>query len=68
MKEAGEGQVYIFDLSGRIVRSVFDGHLPKGKSSLTWNGGNASGDRVAGVYLCRFVTPGKVFTDKVQIQ
>jgi len=68
MEEAQEGQVYIFDLSGRMIRSLHDGPLPKGESKITWDGGNASGERVAGVYICRLVSKGKVFTDKVQIQ
>ncbi len=68
LTEAQEGQLYIFDLSGRMILSLHDGHLPKGESHFTWDGGNASGDRVAGVYICRLVTQGKVFTGKVQIQ
>jgi len=65
---AQEGQLYIFDLSGKIVRSLFDGHIPEGKNHFSWDGGNASGDRVAGIYICRLVTPAKVYTAKVQIQ
>ncbi len=68
LDEAQKGQVYIFDLSGRMIRSLHEGYLPKGESHFTWDGGNASGDRVAGIYICRLVTQGKVFVGKVQIQ
>ena len=68
LKEAEEGKLYIYDLSGKIVRSLHDGIIAKGASSYTWDGGNASGDRVAGVYIARLVTDSKVFTSKIQIQ
>lgn len=44
--------VRVFDLSGRLVRQVFDGDLTPGIHTLSWNGKNAQGQRVAsGVYL-----------------
>lgn len=68
LNEAEEGKLYIFDLAGRIVLSLHDGLIPKGESTFTWDGGNVSGDRVAGVYIARLVTDSKVFTSKIQIQ
>jgi len=68
LKEAEEGKLYIFDLSGKIVLSLHDGIIAKGETTFTWHGGNASGDRVAGVYIARLVTDSQVFTSKIQIQ
>lgn len=66
--EETSGQIYVFDLSGRIVRTLHDGHIPKGSNTFRWDGGNASGDRVAGMYLCRLVTPSEILTARIQIQ
>ena len=68
LDKAQDGQLYVFDMAGRIIRTLHDGHLPEGKNHFTWDGGNASGDRAAGIYICRLVTDAKVYTGKVQIQ
>ena len=68
LTEAEEGTLYIFDLTGRVVLSLHNGMIPKGESRFTWNGGNASGDRIAGIYIARLVTDSKVFASKIQIQ
>ena len=68
LAEATEGQVYIFDISGRIVRTLHEGYMPAGKQNYAWDGGNASGKRVAGIYICRVETPSQVMTSKIQVR
>jgi hypothetical protein len=44
----------IFDISGRLVRVLFDESRPAGTYEVQWNGMDDSGRRVAsGVYVCR---------------
>lgn len=55
---AGQVDVTIFDVSGRLVRSVLSGDLPAGAYNPTWDGCDASGVRLpAGMYLARVATP-----------
>jgi uncharacterized repeat protein (TIGR01451 family) len=44
----------VFDLSGRRVRTAFDGELPAGTHEMRWDGRSAGGRRApAGVYFLR---------------
>jgi len=46
--------VRIYDVSGRIVRRLFEGRCPAGTSAVTWDGLDDDGAQVsAGVYFCR---------------
>lgn len=57
LPEAAPARVCIFDVSGRIVRTLFNGRCPAGKSSVVWDGRDDAGaEAAAGVYLCRFVS------------
>lgn len=50
----------IYDLSGRLVRSLVDGPETPGFKSIVWDGKNGSGKSVAsGMYFCTysFITP-----------
>ena len=44
----------VFDLSGRLVRTAFDGELPAGTHEMRWDGRSAGGGRApTGVYFLR---------------
>jgi hypothetical protein len=48
----------IYDLGGREVRTLVSSHLAAVPHTLTWDGRDASGDRVpAGVYFVRLRMP-----------
>ncbi len=48
-------QLQIYDLTGRVVRTLVDGTLPAGYHTVQWDGRNDQGRRVAqGVYFYRF--------------
>lgn len=52
--ESGPVRVDLFDVSGRIVRTLFDGAMARGPHALVWDGRNAAGRDVgAGVYFYR---------------
>lgn len=56
--EAGPVRLEIFDLRGRLVRSLLDRGLPAGQHSQIWDGRSDSGGEVAsGLYFYRLVAP-----------
>jgi hypothetical protein len=57
---ATEADLTIYNLGGRVVRSVWAGPLPQGESRFEWNGRD-SGDRPvgSGVYLARLRALGR---------
>ncbi len=49
-------ELAIFDASGRLVRQLWDHQTPAGRHSVTWNGKDDRGQRVAsGAYTARLV-------------
>ncbi len=66
--KAGGGQVSlrVFDVSGRVVRTLVDGSQTEGSKSVTWNGTNDRGQRVAsGIYFYRMIAPDFTETKKM---
>ncbi len=54
----GATQLGVFDLHGRLVRSLVRDILPAGAHTVTWNGRDALGRPVSsGVYFVRMLTP-----------
>jgi hypothetical protein len=52
-------QARLYDPAGRLVRRLWEGTLPAGKSTLRWDGRNDAGHAVAsGVYLLRVTAGG----------
>jgi hypothetical protein len=64
---AGEANLRIVDLRGRLVRTLLDESVPVGRHARTWDGTDATGRPVAaGVYLYRLDVhgdDGTLFTD-----
>jgi hypothetical protein len=55
---AGATQLGVFDLHGRLIKSLVRENLPAGDHAVTWNGRDALGRPVAsGVYFVRLSTP-----------
>jgi hypothetical protein len=62
----GALRVAIYDLSGRRVRTLFDGAAPVSTLRLDWDGRDASGTAVpAGVYLARAESPTGAWTKRI---
>ncbi|MEN8207914.1 MAG: FG-GAP-like repeat-containing protein [Candidatus Fermentibacteria bacterium] len=58
----------VFDLSGRLVRSLGSSVLDGSLQNAVWNGFDDSGNRVpGGVYICRLLAPHEVVTRKVTL-
>jgi len=48
----------IYDVSGRLVRTLVDGYQPSGAGSVSWDGTNDAGAKVAsGMYTYRLTAP-----------
>jgi hypothetical protein len=59
----GKVTLKVFDVSGRLVRTLVDGTQTAGRHTARWNGKNDEGQGVAsGIYFCRMTAPG--FTER----
>jgi hypothetical protein len=64
----GKMTLDIFDVSGRRVRRLVDGHEAPGRQSVVWDGKDERGARVgSGVYYYRLVAPGYKKTLKMMV-
>ncbi|MEO0070577.1 MAG: SBBP repeat-containing protein [candidate division WOR-3 bacterium] len=62
----GRTNVRIFDVSGRLVKTLIDGLLPAGVYSFVWDGTDITGRRVpAGIYIFVLSTQDTIKTSKV---
>ncbi len=59
-------QVTIYDVTGRLVRSLADGVMPAGTSALLWDG-SSDGGRIlpGGIYIYQVTSGSERVTDKV---
>jgi hypothetical protein len=58
---AGQAQLSIYDLAGRLVRVLVEGEIPAGSHEAVWDGRDQSGRASpSGSYLARLVAGGKV--------
>jgi hypothetical protein len=63
---AGHAVVEVLDLQGRVVRTLHDGQLAAGPATLSWDGRDAAGRRVAsGAYRARLTAGGQTATHKM---
>jgi hypothetical protein len=63
---AGNVTVSIFDLQGRLVRTLTQGPRARGAHSLTWNGLDLAGHHVApGIYFIYLESKGRVQAQKI---
>jgi hypothetical protein len=65
---AGEAaSLEVFDLQGRLIRSLVNGQLPSDQATW-WDGRNSSGQRVpAGIYFIRLSTSNGVATKRITV-
>ena len=58
LPQADEVRLAVYDLLGREVVRLVDGHLKAGHHRLIWNGSDTRGREVpTGIYIARLVTP-----------
>lgn len=57
LPNAGPARLAVYDVAGRLVRTLADGGFAAGSQAVSWNGRAESGERLAsGVYLVRLTT------------
>jgi hypothetical protein len=62
----GTVELAIYDLRGRLVRTLVSGPRPVGSQAVSWDGRNGQGDRVAsGVYYVRLLEGDRVLSRPV---
>lgn len=65
---AGAGSLRVFDVQGRVVRTLFVGDFATGPQQFTWDGRDDAGDGVAsGVYLYRLEVADEVGSRKMML-
>jgi len=58
----------IYSVDGRLVNVLVDGPVSSGEHSVTWDGRDAGGNRVAsGVYLYRLTVDGESISRKMTL-
>jgi hypothetical protein len=61
LPEAGSVRLLVFDVSGRLVRTLVDDSMPQGSHEVAWDGRDASGREVgSGSYLARLEFGGEL--------
>ena len=62
----GDVSIRVFDVAGRLVRTLVSGHQSAGAKSVTWSGVNDRGQSVSsGIYFYRMTAPGFTRTKKM---
>jgi hypothetical protein len=62
----GHVNLRVYDMSGRLVRTLVDGDMSAANHAITWDGRDHNGDQVgAGVYFCRLEAAGQIQTQKM---
>ncbi len=63
LTEGGAVALRIFDVSGRLVKTLLEGHRPTGGHTLTWRGDDHNGRAVgSGMYIYRLDSGGEIQT------
>jgi len=68
MPKAGNAKLDVFNVKGQLVKNLFNGNAPYGKTNLVWNGTDNSGKNVpSGLYFYRLSTNGRSETRKMML-
>jgi hypothetical protein len=61
-------RLQIFDLRGRLIRTLVEEHREVGRHEVVWSGFDDAGSRAAsGVYVARLATGGAVSQQKIMM-
>lgn len=60
--------IEIIGIDGRLVRSLYSGDIAAGRHSITWDGREGSGVKVAsGIYFVRIISPSGIASRKIAV-
>jgi hypothetical protein len=67
-RDAARVRLTVYDLGGRLVRTLVDGPQPAGQQSVIWNGRDDDGRTVSsGVYVYELLAPDRRMTRKMTL-
>jgi T5SS/PEP-CTERM-associated repeat protein len=65
---AGSARLSVFDLAGRLIRTMIDENLPQGSHEAVWDGRDSSGKEVgSGTYLARLESGGEIEVVRMEL-
>jgi FlgD Ig-like domain len=68
LAETGRAVLSVYDVGGRLVKTLVDAHLDAGLRTVAWRGVDEAGNRVAsGTYFLRLETGKEIRTRKVML-
>jgi murein DD-endopeptidase MepM/ murein hydrolase activator NlpD len=68
MSKPGNVRLRVYDLRGRVMATLVDGHIEAGRHAAVWDGRNDAGGPVAsGAYLMQLETGGELFSRLVSL-
>jgi hypothetical protein len=68
LSRGGNVKLEVFDIAGRLVKTVRNGFEQPGRFKIRWDGADNAGNRMsAGVYLLRMETAGVSFTRSMRL-
>lgn len=68
LERAGRASLRVFDMRGRLVRTLVSAQLAAGEHTVTWNGQDDRGQQVAsGVYLYRLESSGQTVERRMML-
>jgi len=66
--EPAAASVSVYDVAGRLVKTISSDEMPAGRHEISWDGRNRSGERVSsGVYFYRLDVAGESKTSKLLV-
>ncbi len=66
LKHSDDVTLSIYDIGGRLIKSVYDGSLSAGLHSVIWDGSNQSGETASsGIYFYRLQTSDEVHVNRM---
>lgn len=68
LPQSGTARLAVYDLAGRLVRTLVDGSLPQGANEIAWDGRDAAGRPVGtDAYVARLEAGGVVATTRLAL-
>ncbi len=66
--EATDATLAVYDMSGRLIRTLASGAYSAGRYSIVWDGRDDAGEQVSsGIYICRLVAGSRVQSRKMTL-
>ncbi len=66
LPNAAQVRIHVFDLTGRLVKTLVDSEQQPGLHSIAWDARDEAGKEVAnGMYICRMIAGGEVLHQKM---